>query len=326
MDLPGSRPRPADAAGQPLVSVVIPAYNAAAYVMDAIASVQAQGYAALDIVLVDDGSQDDTAARVRAAAPEVRIVQQPNAGVAAARNTGLRAARGELICFLDADDGWFPGKLDAQVAHLQRHPKVGLVFHDWLVWQPEADGRYLPPARPEPDGTAAIDPARSGWLYPQLLLDCIVHTSTVMIRRTVVEAVGGFDPTLRNGEDYNYWLRVSRHCRIDKLSGVYSFYRAVPGSLSNGPKPVNYEYLVVERAVREWGVASPDGRAVARSLVEHRLAKLAMDFGYGHFHAGAPALAGAAFRTALRHDPLRWRALVYLLAAWLKARLMGAGG
>ncbi|THF63651.1 glycosyltransferase family 2 protein [Pseudothauera nasutitermitis] len=322
-DLPADAPRGTAAAGLPLVSVVIPAYNAADYVLEAIASVRAQDYAALEIVLVDDGSQDGTAELVRAAAPEVRIVRQDNAGVAAARNTGLRAARGELICFLDADDGWFPGKLAAQVAYLRAHPEVGLVYHRWLVWRPDADGGYRPPPRPQVvDG--GINAARSGWIYPQLLLDCIVHTSTVMIRREIAEAVGGFDPELKNGEDYHYWLCASRLCRIDQLAGVYSFYRAVPGSLTNRPKPVNYEYLVVERALREWGAAAPDGTRVAPRALARRLTKLAMDFGYGHYHGGSPRLAAQAYRTALRHDPLRWRAAVYWLAASLKA--LGGGG
>lgn len=112
------------------MSVIIPAYNAEQYVIEAIQSVLDQDYKPVEILLIDDGSQDETVDLVKYNAPQVKIIQQINAGAAAARNTGLRYANGELICFLDADDGWFPGKLTAQVNYLQQHPEVGLVSTD----------------------------------------------------------------------------------------------------------------------------------------------------------------------------------------------------
>ncbi len=301
----------------PLVSVIMPAYNAEKYVLEAIRSVLDQHYESVEILLIDDGSQDGTVDLVKRNASHVKIIQQANAGAAAARNTGLRCANGELICFLDADDGWFPGKLTAQVNYLQRHPEVGLVFHRWLVWKPDETGIYI-----EPQGLAVpvpgeIDPARSGWIYPQLLLDCIVHTSTVMMRREVARDTGFFETTLMNGEDYHYWLRVSRNYEIHKLTGVYSFYRIVAGSLTNSiPKPENYEYRVIKEAIDQWGLSSPNNVAgLSKTLADKRLAQLAFDYGYGHFHYGSIKQAKMAFLNALRHEPLRWRALVYLVAS-----------
>ena len=274
------------------ISVIIPAYNATAYVTDAINSVLIQKYTPIEIILVDDGSTDGTADLVRSQAPEVLIIQQENAGVAAARNTGLREATGNFICFLDADDGWFPGKLKAQIEYLQRHPETGLLYHDWLVWKPDADGIYrLPLQSTKESNSEQIDPLKSGWVYPQLLLCCIIHTSAVMLRRTIAEQVGYFDTTLINGEDYNYWLRVSRLCKIHKLTGMYSFYRTAPNSLTSRPKNINYESFVLERALREWGVTSPDGRRVDPVLLQQRLYQLSMSFGYAHFHVGSAALA-----------------------------------
>lgn len=302
----------------PLVSVIIPAYNAEKYVLLAINSVLEQNYAPLEILLIDDGSTDGTAKLVQREAPQVNIIQQVNAGVAAARNTGLRHASGELICFLDADDGWFPGKLAAQVDYLARHPEVGLVFHRWLVWRPDANGVYAKLEQPEQPNNGTIDPADSGWIYPQLLLDCIVHTSTVMLRRKTAEVVGFFDQDLINGEDYNYWLRVSRICEIHKLFGVYSFYREVAGSLTSAPKSLNFEYLVIERAVKEWGLAAPDGKTLTTQQLNNRLAKLAFGFGFLHFHGDSPRLARQAFLDAIKHNPMMWRALPYLAASQFK--------
>jgi glycosyltransferase involved in cell wall biosynthesis len=112
----------------PSVSVIIPAYNAERFVLDAVHSVTAQDYPAIEVLLIDDGSRDRTVAIVEQSAPSVQVIRQPNAGAAAARNTGLRHATGEFICYLDADDGWFAGKLKAQVDYLSRHVNVGAVY------------------------------------------------------------------------------------------------------------------------------------------------------------------------------------------------------
>jgi glycosyltransferase involved in cell wall biosynthesis len=302
----------------PLVSVVIPAYNAEKFVLQAVRSVLQQCYQPLEIWLVDDGSTDQTAEIVRQHAPTVKIVRQENAGVAAARNTGVQLARGELICFLDADDGWLPGKLAAQVAYMQAHPEVGLLYHDWLVWRPDATGAYPPlPATP-PECTDTIDNDRSGWIYHRLLLDSLVHTSTAMIRSQVMADVGLFDPHLKLGEDYDYWLRVSRQWQMHKLKAVYSFYRAVPGSLSNVPSPQNTEYLLVQNAVKQWGLASPNGVSLAPAQLNDRLAGIAFGFGYSHFYRGNPAVAKQAFLHCLQHKPLHWRALCYAAASQVR--------
>ena len=175
---------------RPLVSVIIPTHNAKKYVLEAIDSVLKQNYAPIEILLIDDGSTDGTAELVQREMPQVRIIQQANVGVAGARNTGLRYVTGELICFLNADDGWFPGKLAAQVSYMACHPKVGLVYHPWQVWKPGANGVFADLTPPKLTANNVMDPTQSGWVYPHLLLDCIVHTSTVMLRRTVAEAVG----------------------------------------------------------------------------------------------------------------------------------------
>ena len=298
----------------PRVSVIIPAYNAEKFVLEAVQSVAAQDYPAIEVLLIDDGSRDRTVELVEQAAPWVQVIKQPNAGAGAARNTGLRHTTGEFICYLDADDGWFAGKLKAQVDYLSHHVDVGAVYHNWLVWHPDKAGSYHPFVRPEPSIPDQIDSANSGWIYSSLLLDCVVHTSTIMMRREVAAAVGEFNASLPTGEDYEYWLRLSRQCEIHKLRGTYSFYRAVPESLTGSPNGANNEYHVLRRAVEQWGLSSPNGVVVSKDLLSRRLAKLAFDFGYAHYHRGSKKLARAAFAQTLRHDPLSWRAIAYLLA------------
>ena len=301
------------ASPRPLVSVIMPAYNAERYVLEAIRSVLDQSYEPIEVLLVDDGSSDGTVDLVRREAPSVRIIQQENGGAAAARNTGLRYTRGELIGFLDADDGWFPGKLAAQVDYLQRHPEVGLVFHHWLVWKPNETGVYTKQQLPSPV-PGEIDPSCSGWIYPQLLLDCIVHTSTVMMRRQVFQDTGYFDQTLVNGEDYDYWLRVSRKYEIHKLTGVYSFYSEAAGSLTKTPKSENYGYRVVKGAMNQWGLSSPDGSTfIPENLARKRLGELAFGYGYQHYRSGSLRLATQAFIISLRHYSLNVKAIIFIL-------------
>ena len=310
----------------PLVSVIVPAYNAGRYISDSLRSVVDQDYRPVEILLIDDGSTDDTVALALGACPDLRVFRQPNAGAGAARNVGLKNARGELIAFLDADDGWFAGKLTAQVQYLREHPAVGLVYHSWHVWKPDEAGAYQAISDRSPPVPQEADPARSGWIYPELLLDCVVHTCSAMIRREVAQAVGVFDTALAHGEDYDYWLRVSRRCEMHKLTGVYSFYREVPSSLTNSaPKPENYEYRVISSAMHRWGLTSPDGRRINAARARRRLADLAFEFGYAHLRRGSPRLATRAFLRVLRHQPWRWRAAALLLIAIAKPWLPGRG-
>ncbi|GHU08817.1 hypothetical protein AGMMS50225_08180 [Betaproteobacteria bacterium] len=302
-----------------IVSVIIPAHNAGRYVLEAIDSVLAQKHNSIEILLIDDGSTDGTADLVERELPQVRVIRQNNAGVAAARNTGLRHVNGDVICFLDADDGWFPGKLAAQLDHLVKHPDVGAVFHAWENWWADASGHYSPFCWQPPGDPTCLDLTQSGWIYPQLLMEYILHTSTVMIRREWVEKVGFFRTDLVVGEDYDYWLRLSRETKIDKLAAIYSFYRRGSGvSLTHEVRPIDYGYELVCNAVDRWGRVAPDGTELSQRQINRRLGSLAFDFAYAHFYRGSARLARQASWRAFRHDPRRWKALVYIFASLFK--------
>lgn len=302
----------------PLISVVIPAYNAERFIADALLSIQEQDYAPIEILIVDDGSSDNTVEVIRQTAPEAHLISQRNAGASSARNKAMQQARGEFICFLDADDGWFPGKIRAQANYLTSHPEVGVVYHNWLVWKPNADGTFSPPAIPATTLPGSIQSENSGWLYCQLLLDSIVHTSTVMFRRSLLYEIGYFDTSLKTGEDYDYWLRASRICQIHKLAGTYSFYRAAPGSLTSSPKLQNNEYNVVIKTINHWGLTGPDNTVQSPELIRQRLFKLAFDFAYNHYHHGSVQIASAWFAQSLRHR-VTLKAFLYNIVAFLRS-------
>lgn len=299
----------------PLVSVVIPCYNAQRYIGATIASVLAQKDVALEIIVVDDGSRDDSVALVRRGFPAVRIVEQANAGVAAARNTGIAAARGEWVAFIDADDIWLPGKLAAQLAQMAALPDCRMGYTAWKVWPSDVP-------QPAPDYLArlqeeAADGARwsgaSGWIYPQLLLDCVVWTSTVLMRRTLLAELNGFDTSLRLGEDYDLWLRASRITPIHRVARPYALYRIHPASITRATPAENYRARVIGQALGRWGLASPDGRSGDAQAVRRMLAKSWSDFAGAHLAARNLGQARRAGLTALRTDPTHvpgWKVLV----------------
>ncbi len=198
----------------PKVSIIIPTYNRAGMVQQAIASVLAQTYTDFECIVVDDGSPDDTQASLQSlvAAGRIRYVRQANAGLSAARNHGIRVARGAYITFLDDDDLYEPEKLAQQAAYLDAYPAAMLV-HCWFTKFSEQEANL---GLRKPDWF-------QGQLYPAILSywRMLMATPCLMLRREVFDVVGGFDETLRYAEDLDMWRRVARH---------YSFH-IVPASL-----------------------------------------------------------------------------------------------
>jgi len=250
----------------------------------------------------------------------VILVQQKNSGAAVARNEGLRRARGRYVALLDADDIWLPGKLWLQVDHLERHPDVALCCTRWRVLHPDASGAYHV-ERPSAPESVAVDAACSGWLYGPLLLDCVVWTSTVVMRRELSAQVGDFDAALRRGQDYDYWLRASRLTRIDRLDAALALYRMEVGSEGRKFPQTNWELRVIRGALERWGSAGPDGRRVAAADLRARLWALNFNFGYVQYHLGRRAAARQAFAAALKERPVHLKTWLYLgLASGLGGR------
>jgi glycosyltransferase involved in cell wall biosynthesis len=288
------------------ISVVIPCFNAEQYITAAVRSVLAQDWPNLEIVVVDDGSSDRSAELVRDTFPVVTLLRQANQGVAAARNNGITRAQGDWIAFLDADDIWLPGKLHAQWEMLSATPSARMSYTAWQVWtstEPTPPSEYLAALLSQSGDTERWSGA-TGWVYPQLLLDCVVWTSTVLAHRSVFAEVGQFEPTLRIGEDYDLWLRASRVTQILRVPSPYALYRMHPASITKLVPEKNYRNLVVGRAVARWGYSSPDGSTARKADVDCALAKGWSDFAGAHLDAGNLARALHAGLMALRAD---WR-------------------
>ena len=202
------------------VSVVIPTFNSAPLVVEAVESVLAQTRPADEVIVVDDGSTDDTAARVKAFGDRVKYVHQPNARVAAARNTGLAHATGDIVAFLDADDAWHPRKLERQLAVLAARPDIGLLATGLTPWP----GAFAAPAGDPMTNTAALP-------LDRMLLTNRIATSSVVVRKTVLDRIGAFDTELFGPEDYDLWLRAGQVSAAGVLTEPLTGYRDTPGSL-----------------------------------------------------------------------------------------------
>jgi len=174
----------------PLISVIIPVLNGAAYLAEAVASVRSQAYPALEILIVDDGSTDHTRDVALSQTPDCRYFYQENQGPPVARNLGLQHARGDLVALLDADDRWPSNKLDLQLPLLLADPDVDMVLGQTQYFRTHA--------------ATADTPASVEYVEPFF----IIQIGCALFRRTLFDKVGGFDPSLRYGDDLDFLLRT----------------------------------------------------------------------------------------------------------------------
>jgi glycosyltransferase involved in cell wall biosynthesis len=261
------------------VSVVIPTYNSAALVAQAIDSVLTQTIPPAEVIVVDDGSVDDTRHRLAAYGNRIMVMVQENQGVAIARNNGIRRARGDLIAFLDADDIWHPRKLEWQHEVLRQHSEVGLLGTGVFGW----------PALTLPEAAAA----------PGVLLDIVswrclavknyFTTSSILVRRPVLDKVGTFDHRLQGPEDHDLWLRVAQVSMVGNLRLPLTGYRSIGGSLSKQAVTMQAGMELILRKLDECQAWKGD-------LLLRRKA-----YGYLHYSCAYMHRASGDRRTALQN-------------------------
>lgn len=204
------------------VSVVIPTYNSGPLVVEAVESALAQTFLPHEVIVVDDGSTDDTAERLAAFGDRIRYVRKTNGGVSSARNQGVAEATGDAIAFLDADDVWHPRKLELQTAALAARPVLGLLGTKVYHWP----APHHPDAEQAPAGTVTFT-------LDEFVQRNRLVTSSVLVRTPVIRAAGPFDPSLQGPEDYDLWLRVARRSAVGVLPVRLVGYRVgTPNSLS----------------------------------------------------------------------------------------------
>ena len=279
-----------------LVSVVIPSHNNGAFVPQAIESVLAQSYRDHEILVIDDGSTDDTRETLKPYWDKITYIFQDNRGPAVARNQGVRHSRGAYIAFLDADDVWLEDKLDRQMQFFREHKDVGLVFGELEHWTECA--KRIPTDRTAGSGSA--EPSNRSVIvkdaFKLLLESCYILTSTVMMSRDCINVVGAFDESLKAEEDRELWLRVAKKYPIGKIEQVLVRKRGHERNFS-----LKYR-LFTEWRIRVFEqIVDDPGPLNDRDLValRKRLASLYCQFGAFFLEEGNRQEARRQFRRSL---------------------------
>lgn len=305
----------------PLVSIVMPAFNCEAYISESLSSIFSQGVENIEVIVVNDGSTDKTAEIAAAFDPRVRVFNSNHLGPAGARNLAVTHSLGRYLAFLDADDVWLPGKLQAQLAFLDAHPDAKIVYTRHIFWQAEANGSFRPPETFAWSSASGIDEALSGWIYPEMLLDSQIHIITALCHRSVYDSVGGFDGTFGKGSDYDFWIKATHQFQAYRLSRDGALYRIHAGGISMKKTEVCAQYEIVNRAILAYGYNGPDGRLGDRKQIRHRLAEVCFGHAYSHFWGGRAGVATNFFGKAFQYGKRDLKTGVYWIAAKLKSVL-----
>jgi len=267
----------------PLVSVIVPAYDVAEFIAEALDSVLAQTFDDYEIIVINDGSPD-TEALERALAPylsRIVYIKQENGGVSAARNTGIKAARGSLIAFLDADDTWLPNYLEVQVARIQADPSIDVLYPNVMMFgdASEAGEEFM---------TAC--PSSGDVTFERLISqECNVSNCSIARRETLIRA-GLFDESLRSVEDFDLWLRVVKNGgRIVYHRDVLARYRRRGGSLTADPICLGQNIVRVMDKVKQTMELTPSERTTVDLHQQRYNALLSFHEGKRAFFSGDTA-------------------------------------
>jgi len=294
----------------PRVSVIVPAFNCARFLGEAVRSALGQTYGDHEIIVADDGSTDDTQEVVGRCGGGVLYLHQPNRGPSAARNLALSRAGGEFVAYLDADDMWYPDKLERQVAFLDTNRRHALVHGEIDV----IDERNQVIQRRFNQRTGRGIPRGNCTL--ELLRASHVQTLTVMVRREYVDRVGLFDERLRCNEDYLQWILVSMEGgSVGYIEEPLAMYRRTNGSLSSNPRSMCVELMKMFEILLNEKCLGERGGAEAVEVVRSRLYELGRALAYLERTGGQAHQARRRLVGLIRERPLEPSLYVDLLKA-----------
>jgi hypothetical protein len=282
----------------PTVTVIIPTYNRKLLLLEALQSVLAQTYRDYEVVVVDDGSTDDTEGALAHFRQHVRYLYKANGGVSSARNAGIREARGSLIAFLDSDDFWEKNFLEVTASYLAQHSDAAMVS---TAWRTQPSGHRWPPIKA---------PLLHGRMLPRLIQTRLVRTSAVVARRQALFEAGLFDETLEVAEDLDMWLKLARRHPTAFINVPLSWGRRHDERLSKN------RLLHLQRQIQVI-TAHYDPGLCAAGVFDRRRAELHIEMGETHMKSKNFAAAKACFKTAVSLNPFSFRARQYLMRATL---------
>ena len=297
----------------PVISIIMPCFNAARHLHTSIGSVRAQTFTGWELIIIDDGSTDETPKLLTGAAAgdsRIQVTRQANRGVSAARNVGIHAARGEFIAFLDADDTWAPRFLNTLLAALRSHAECVLAYCGWqnLGLRGPRGQPFIPPNY---ENAEKRDKLFAGCRWP-------IHAA--LTRRSAIIEVGGFDADLKNAEDYALWLELAGTRPIVLVPEVLAFYHFHDGPQASGNRASGaLHHLAAQKKYlqRHPEHAAAMGRAHVRKLLYGGM----MRSGFDCYWRRDLAAARTIFRRVMRAGYGSRRAWLYMLPSLLPLRL-----
>ncbi|WP_431065171.1 glycosyltransferase family 2 protein [Methylotuvimicrobium sp.] len=302
------------------ISVVIPAYNSAEFIADAVHSILKQTRPITEIIIVDDGSTDNTQQIVEALPGPITYVKQPNQGPSAARNTGIKAANSEWIAFLDADDQWTSDKIDKQLKLLRKIPELVLIAGDMaeidksgqLITESVLDKHHLL------NKFQAIQDRAIPNALAELVTKNFIPTGTVLVNKSALLEAGLFNQTIRFGEDLELWAKIAAKHPITCIPEVLMLRRQHGNNATQLTAALLSDLVKVMTSIRNYAAKELS----LQNIDPNRLvANAYADLGYWHFSEYDLITARQAFSASLKEKPNK-RALLYWLACLMPAGIV----
>lgn len=279
------------------VSTIIPTYNRAHFILEALDSVLAQSWPVDEIIIIDDGSTDETATVLRPFASRIKYIWQPNCGPGAARNHGIREARGEFIAFLDSDDIWVNDKMKIQMDFFNEHPHLDFIFGDMANFSMN-DNNDSPEIKNQDIHKYFTDHATNiERILDCLIIENVIPTPTVVFRKVCIDQIGFFDENLTIAEDLDFWFKAAQKCRFGFINKVLSKRRKHDNNLINDWSRMNFSLLEVlmklQKSPRELPLQTEKLLKDKIFRVNYDLASFYLkqkdfDKAYSHFSSNAP--------------------------------------
>ncbi|MBE7446933.1 MAG: glycosyltransferase [Planctomycetia bacterium] len=285
----------------PLVSVILPTYNCANFLPASIGSILSQTYHSYEIIVIDDGSTDNTKEVLVPFIQRITYINlEQNKGLPAARNVGIRSAQGKYIAFIDADDLWMPEKLQTDIEYFGKYPDAGMVYS--LHTNIDAEGCVL-------DG-ALKKRLPAGNIFNQLFSEQnFIIASSVIVRKEVFETTGLFDEQLFNCQDWDMWLRIAFYFKVAGINKPLVKYRHNPHSLSkNRDSVLKYQKLVIDKT---YNTFKAKGNGLCEKAYKKRLASHYAKAGRYYLKIGDKSLANENFLLSLKYNSLNFRTIRY---------------
>lgn len=295
---------------QPLVSVVIPAYNSERWIEETLKSVLNQTYPNIEVIVVDDGSTDNTFSIVDKFKNRVKYLQKKNGGSASARNMGIRKSVGEWIALLDADDLWITDKIQTQMDYLKNHTDVYWVYSDAYIFSDKvAKDEYR---------IGSTTKMFSGDVLEPLIMEDFIPSPTPVINRKVFNDVGIFDESIKRSEDWDLWLRIAAHYKVGFVDKPLAKYRMhlLSKSSSIGPK------FTLESRKKIINKAISDNKERLQKFHSQANTNLLFKYGQEMLKQGDISTSRTTFKKLLSYKNMNYRILLYLFATYVPQNII----